>query len=245
METEKGRQSLRVVGPARRETQIELSVTDCYRLGVKPVLRMSGDTSGTPGCTLVNGDRRVAVDRGVIVAARHLHMSPAEATSFGLKDGDVVEMRVEGPRATTIGNLVVRSGPAHSLEAHIDKDEANACGVADGALCRLVLPAGRAKVASSFAASPPAEVPAPAGPAAAEPALRTYVPKAAAGAAPAAAETALMDISGERRRLLSEDDVLLAVRNGHTVIRHAPDAIITPLARDAASTHGVTLTETN
>jgi hypothetical protein len=152
---------------------------------------------------------------------------------------------VEGPRATTIGNLVVRSGPAHSLEAHIDRTKPTPAALRTARCAASYCRRDGRSLPPSFAASPPAEVPAPAGPAAAEPALQTYVPKAAAGAAPAVAETSLMDISGERRRLLTEDDVLLAVRNGHTVIRHAPDAIITPLARDAASARGVTLTETN
>ena len=259
MECEKGKISLRVVGPARKETQIELSYTDCYKLGVKPVLRMSGDTAGSPGCVLTNGERRVNVERGVIVAARHLHMSPAEAEGFGLRDGDVVSLQVEGPRATVLENLVVRSGEAHSLEAHIDKDEANACGLADGQLCRILYAAklrgaanGRAEQRPPVSAPQSATPPAPA----AQP-LYTYVPKAApqpapqaapnvaaiAPATPPATKTTLLDLSLEPRRFISEEDVLTAARDGHKLIRYAPDAILTPLARDAASARGIELIE--
>ncbi len=243
MEGPKGKLTLRVVGPARKETQIELSTTDCYKVGIKPVLRMSGDTVNTPGCALVNGDKRITIDHGVVVAARHLHMSPAEATGYGLKDGDVVALQVEGPRATVLENLVVRSGEAHSLEAHIDKDEANACMVKDGQLCRILC------APKAVSAPPPAAVT----PAASAPELKTYVPKAAPKP-PAAPEpvtytpqkpieikTTMLDLSLEPHRFLSEDDVLAAVRDGYKLIRLGKDAIVTPLARDAAAAKGIEL----
>lgn len=248
IECEKGSISLRVVGPARDETQVELSMTDCYKLGVKPVLRMSGDTAGTPGCTLVNGQSRVTVSHGVIVAARHLHLSPGEAEGYGLRDGDTVALQVEGPRAAILENIVVRSGEAHSLEAHIDKDEANACGLTDGQLCRIVVTGPAARPASpTEARRPSAEN--------AGDTLHTYAPAQAKRSAtqgtateavpqkPPETKTLMLDLSGEPRRLLTEEDVLTAVRNGQSLIRHAPDAIITPLARDAASARKVELIE--
>ena len=268
---EKGSTSLRVVGPVRKETQIELSYTDCAKLGVKPVLRMSGDTAGTPGCTLSNGERRVTLDHGVIVAARHLHMSPTEAAAYGLKDGDTVALVVEGERAATLDNVVVRSGEAHSLEAHIDKDEANACGVADGQLCRIVL-RGEPKAATGTSANvssnattvaqtamptnaptsaPPAKPmqpalqtftpapnPAPADPTAQAAKLQTYIPQKTPEI-----KTAMLDLSGEPRCYVSEEDVLNADRLKYKLIRHAADAIITPLARDAAASKGIALIE--
>ncbi|NLI22756.1 MAG: phosphate propanoyltransferase [Clostridiales bacterium] len=251
LQCEKGSLSLRVVGPARKETQIELSYTDCYKLGVPPVLRMSGDTTGSPGCTLVNGECRVALDHGVIIAARHLHMSPAEAEGFGLRDGDVVALQVDGPRATVLENLVVRSGEAHSLEAHIDKDEANACGLRDGQLCRILC------VPRAAAAAPkPATVPQPISAPGSSSALKTFVPAAkpatptqatpVGATAPARApevKTTMLDLSAEPRRFISEEDVLAAARAGHKLIRYAGDAILTPLARDAASAKGIELIE--
>ena len=120
IETEKGKIALRVVGPARKETQIELSFTDAVKLGLKPPIRMSGDLESSPGCTLTNGDRRVTIPRGVIVAERHLHLAPDEAEAFGVKDGDVVSLVVEGPRPGTLDGVIVRSGKGHLMEAHID-----------------------------------------------------------------------------------------------------------------------------
>ena len=251
MECEKGKISLRVVGPARKETQIELSYTDCFKLGVTPMLRMSGETAGTPGCTLSNGDRRVTIDHGVIVAARHLHMSPAEAAGFGLKDGDVVALEVEGPRSTVLHNVAVRSGDAHSLEAHIDKDEANACGVADGQLCRIRLAGAPAQPAAKPAPTPAA--PKTAAPAAPE--LTTYVPGVKPTSAPTPElttyapvkgpdiKTTMLDLSTEPRRLIAETDVIAAAQAGHKLIRYGKDAILTPLARDAAAARGIELIE--
>lgn len=231
LETEKGKTMLRVVGPARKETQIELSFTDCAKLGLKPPVRMSGELEGSPGCTLSNGDRRITIPRGVIIAARHLHLSPEEAVDFGLKDGDIVSLRVEGQRAITLENVLVRSGKGHLMEAHIDKDEANACGLKDGQLCRVII-----------------EGAAPAAPgnqrlAAAMSGLLTYsapAPAPAAAPAPAKRET-LLDVSGERRKLITEDDVRTAALNGYKIIRHGKDAILTPLARDTAYEKGVEL----
>ena len=214
MECPKGSTTLRVVGPARKETQIELSYTDCFKLGVKPVLRMSGDTAGTPGCVLRNGDRQVVIDRGVIVAARHLHMAPAEAAAYGLKDGDVVALAVEGPRATTLDNLVVRSGEAHSLEAHIDKDEANACALEDGQLCRIVL-RGEAKpvdVAPKPAAAPN------------QPMAQTYVPTAASPAQVSELKTYVPQNTPEIKTTmldLSAEAALLHLRRGRASGRAA------------------------
>ena len=244
IETGKGSLSLRVVGPARNETQVELTFADCFRLGVVPVLRISGETKGTPGCTLVNGGRRISIDHGVIVAARHLHMSPAEALGFGLRDGDVVALQVEGPRAAVLENVVVRTGDAHSLEVHIDKEEANTCGLEDGRLCRILV----APRAGNYAPPPtpslmtiaPREAAAPK----TAPALKTYVPQAQTATPPAnlpRARTTLMDLSAEQRRFLSEEDVLSAVSAGYRMIRCAKDVIITPLARDAAASKGVEL----
>ena len=256
MVCKKGETTLRVVGPARKETQIELSYTDCFKLGVNPVLRMSGDTAGTPGCTLSNGDRRITIDHGVVVAARHLHMAPDEAAGYGLKDGDVVALRVEGPRATVLENLVVRSGPAHRLEAHIDKDEANACGVADGQLCRILCAHEAGATGSPHAPKLSSMLPGVPIQATAASALHTYTPGTApAQAAPTPAtyvppkpvevKTTMLDLSPEARRLITEEDVLAAVKAGHQIIRYGKDAIITPLARDAAYARNIELVQLN
>ena len=221
IETEKGKMALRVVGPARKETQIELSFTDAVKLGLKPPIRMSGDLESSPGCTLTNGDRRVTIPRGVIVAARHLHLAPDEAEAFGVKDGDVVSLVVEGPRPGTLDGIIVRSGKGHLMEAHIDKDEANACALSDGQLCRVIRkedgPAVSNRGDICASAPPPSALP------------------------PAPKRQTMLDVSAESRRLITEDDVRTAAREGYKIIRYAPDAILTPLARDAASERGVEL----
>lgn len=208
IETRKGKLALRVVGPARKETQVELSFTDAAKLGLSPPVRMSGDLGGSPGCTLCNGNARIDVPRGVIVAARHLHLAPDEARAFGVKDGEAVSLRVEGQRAATLENVIVRSGEGHRMEAHIDKDEANACGLADGQLCR-VLREGALNAARAGSAALPAQPAAP-------------------------KKETMLDLSKEPRRLITEDDVRAAAGDGYKIIRHAGDAIITPLARDMA-----------
>ena len=234
METPKGALKLRVVGPVRRETQIELNRSDCFRMGVEPMVRMSGDTAGTPGCTLVNGERRAVLDHGVIVSARHLHMAAHEAEGFGLSNGDTVAIRVEGARAVVLENVAVRCGDGHSLEAHIDLDEANACALTDGQLCRIeMLPKKQT----------PRPAPAPSVSANAKPAaqLNTYVPQTQAKPEK---QDLILDLTGEPRRFIGEDEVLGAYERGQKFIRHAADAVITPLARDAASAKGIEWTVT-
>ena len=142
LETPKGRMTLRVVGPVRKESQVELSLTDARQMGLSLPIRLSGDLEGSPGCRLTNGGRQADLPRGVIAAARHLHMSPAEAAAYGLKDGQEVSLRPEGPRGAVMEHVIVRSGSGHVLEAHIDTDEANACGIRSGQLCRLIRPGG-------------------------------------------------------------------------------------------------------
>ena len=241
IETEKGKMTLRVVGPARKETQVELSITDSVKLGLKPPIRMSGELAGSPGCTLANGDRRITLSQGVIVAARHLHMSPDDAQAFGVKDGDVVSLKVEGPRPALLENVLVRSGDAHLLEAHIDTDEANACALSDGQLCRVIRKEGEWACAAGTAGFAAALGGMLTGQSAA-PALQT----AAFQPAPAAPKAApkrdtMLDLSKEARYLLTEDDVRTAALNGYKIIRYASDAILTPLARDTASEKGIQL----
>ena len=135
----KGRiEGVRVLGPERPETQVEVSLTDTYKLGIKPTVKMSGDVAGTPGCRLVGPTGEAELLKGVIAAARHLHMSEEEAALFGLKSGDIVSAKKTGVRETTFGNIPVRSGKGHSLELHLDTDEANAAGIKNGDLLELI-----------------------------------------------------------------------------------------------------------
>ena len=237
IETPKGKMKLRVVGPERKQTQIELSRTDAFKLGLKPPLRMSGKLEGSPGCVITNGDRRIEIRQGVIIAARHLHLSPDEAAAYGLADGDVVSLKFEGERGGILDNVIVRSGEGHRLEAHIDTDEANAFFLRDGQLCRVIgpggPPAGGAKLTGTLgAALSPQRTNAPA----AVPSLQVMPP-------PEKKKETMLDLSREPRRLITEDDVRQAAITGYKIIRYAKDAIWTPLARDTAYEKGIETAE--
>ncbi len=128
---------VRVLGPARKETQIEVSVTDAIKLGFKQVVRMSG-AAETPGAKLAGPRGSVDLPQGVIIAARHMHISKEEAAAYGLKDGQIVSVKKGGTRETIFGNVVVRSGDGHSLEVHLDTDEANAALLTNGDLLEII-----------------------------------------------------------------------------------------------------------
>ena len=123
---------VRVLGPVRRETQIEISRTEEFRLGIDAPIRMSGDLEGTPGVTLEGPGGRVTLECGVICAMRHIHMSPQEAMEFAVRDRDVVRVRTAGRRSLTFGDVVVRVSPDFRLDMHIDTDEANAAELGTG-----------------------------------------------------------------------------------------------------------------
>ena len=131
-------EGIRVLGPERKQTQVEVSVTDAYKLGIRGEVRMSGDLSGTPGAILVNGTRRAELREGVIVSARHLHLSAEQAAGYGLKDGDIVRLKRNGKRAVVFEAVAVRSGQGHEMEAHVDMDEANAAGLKNGDLLEII-----------------------------------------------------------------------------------------------------------
>ena len=132
-----------------------------------------------------------------MVAARHLHLSNAQAQAYGLNDGDVVSLHAEGQRGAVYHNIHVRAGEGHFLEAHIDKDEANGAEISDGALCRIQKQAN--KMADNL--------------------LR---------------KGAFVARGKKERQLISEDHVKAARDEGQTILIHDNDAIITPLAKDAA-----------
>lgn len=129
---------VRVLGPERSATQIEIAMTDSFALGIKPPVRMSGKTAGTPGCTLIGPNGSVEVAEGVIVAARHLHVSAEQAQMYGLTDGQSVSLRSGGERSVVFENVIVRAGKGHELEVHLDTDEANAAAMAGSPLMEVI-----------------------------------------------------------------------------------------------------------
>ncbi|HWR39147.1 MAG TPA: phosphate propanoyltransferase [Patescibacteria group bacterium] len=132
---------VRVLGPVRSKTQIELSRTDGFILGIKPPVRDSGDTKGTPGVVVVGTAGAVTLTEGVICSARHLHMNPAEAAARGLQDGQRVAVESDGCRGVVFKEVLVRVKPDFVLELHLDTDEANAAGLKNGDLVTLAAPA--------------------------------------------------------------------------------------------------------
>ncbi len=131
-------EKVRILGPVRPETQIEISMTDSYKLGVKGVVKNSGDISGTPGCVVIGPKGTVILDKGVIVAARHVHMSTSEASQMGLKALDLVSLKTSGSRSVTFNNVLVRVSDKFALDFHIDTDEANGAGLRNGDMVEIV-----------------------------------------------------------------------------------------------------------
>jgi len=135
----KGRMDkVRVLGPVRKETQVEVSKTDSYILGIRPPVRISGDIKGSSGMRIIGPKGEIDLKEGVIIAQRHIHMSPNEARSFGVKDGDIVKVKIPGERALIFDNVMIRSGSTHRLDFHIDIDEANAAGLSQGDLVEII-----------------------------------------------------------------------------------------------------------
>lgn len=134
----KGRiERVRVLGPVRKESQVEIAMTEQFKLGVGAPIRESGDLNGTPGCTLEGPAGSVALTKGVICALRHVHMAPEDALRFGLRDKYMVRVRVEGDRELVFGDVLVRVSPNFRLAMHIDTDEGNAANVKTGATAHI------------------------------------------------------------------------------------------------------------
>ena len=117
-----------VLGPERAEAQVEISLTDGKLLGIVPPVRLSGNVAGTPGITLRGPMGEVKLSQGVMAAQRHIHLNPKQAQSFGVKDQQVVRFQTLTNRPVVFENVVVRVHPEYEAAAHLDYDEANACG---------------------------------------------------------------------------------------------------------------------
>ncbi|ABW18904.1 phosphate propanoyltransferase [Alkaliphilus oremlandii] len=130
---------VRVLGPARNKTQIEVSIADSFILGVQPPVRDSGDLAGSPGVKIIGPKGEVELPEGVIVAARHIHMHTSDAENFGVVDKQRVHVRTKGERAVVFENVLVRAHETYALEMHVDVDEGNAAGLKNGDLVELVI----------------------------------------------------------------------------------------------------------
>ncbi len=131
-------ENVRILGPVRSRTQIEVSRTDAIYLGIDPPVRQSGDLKGSSPITLVGPKGTLVLQEGCIVANRHIHMSPSDAERFGLEDNDLVQVEVLGEKGLIFNNVQVRVKDNFRLEMHLDTDDANASGITTGALARIL-----------------------------------------------------------------------------------------------------------
>ena len=131
-------ENVAVLGPERKDGQVELSMTDARVLGIAAPVRLSGDIANTPGATLVGDQGTVTLDTGVLIAKRHIHMTPEDASAMQVKDKQVVRLQTYTHRPLVFDDVVVRVSPDFQTRVHLDYDEANACGFVNGDLGRIL-----------------------------------------------------------------------------------------------------------
>jgi putative phosphotransacetylase len=129
---------IRVLGPTRKESQIELSMTDARQIGLSLPVRESGKLDGSPGVKLVGPAGELDLAKGAIVALRHIHLSPAQAAEAGVKDTEMVDVKTFGTRPVVFQNVLIRSGDAHTREFHVDTDEGNAAGIKNDEFVEII-----------------------------------------------------------------------------------------------------------
>jgi len=129
---------VRILGPVRKETQVEISMSDAFKLGIKAPVKESGKLEGTPGVTIIGPKGTIEKDKGVIVAGRHIHMPKFIADIKGYKDGDMVKVETSGERKALLQNVLIRVGSNVVKEIHLDMDEANASGASNGAFVKII-----------------------------------------------------------------------------------------------------------
>ena len=131
-------ENVAVLGPERKEAQVEISLTDGRTLGIAPPVQPSGKVAGSPGCILVGPKGQVGLQQGVIAAQRHIHMTPEDAAQMKVKDKQIVKLQVYSARPLIFEDVQVRVSPDFATFAHLDYDEANACGFREGNLGRIL-----------------------------------------------------------------------------------------------------------
>ncbi|MDW2800238.1 phosphate propanoyltransferase [Clostridium boliviensis] len=131
-------EKVRILGPVRKQTQVEILAADCFKLGRNTTPKMSGELAGTPGITLVGPKGTVETKEGFIIAQRHIHMSPADALKFGVHDGETVKIETEGIRGGIFNNVAIRVTETSALECHLDTEEANAMGLSGSSKVTIV-----------------------------------------------------------------------------------------------------------
>lgn len=139
IKTEKNEiKNVRILGPVRKYNQVEISKTDSYTLGLKPPVRNSGDLENSETITLIGPNGEVTLENSVIIATRHIHLSPADLETYGLTDGQMVSVKVSGEKGGILENVHIKSDPTYLLELHIDTDDANAFLLSNGATVEVI-----------------------------------------------------------------------------------------------------------
>ena len=131
-------ENVRVLGPVRKQTQVEISATDAVRLGVSAPVRESGKVDGSAPIAVVGPKGAIYLEEGCIIAMRHIHMSPRDAAAAGVHDGDIVSVKADNERGTIFNHVKIRVDDSFTLEMHIDTDEANAAKIATGDTVRII-----------------------------------------------------------------------------------------------------------
>lgn len=204
-------QNVAVLGPPRGHTQVEISANDARELGLKAPVALSGDLSHAADMLIASSEAFLMAEKSLIIARNHLHMSPAEAAAAGVKDGDLVDIRMQTDRPLTFNEVVVRAGDAHKMALHIDFDEANACGFKNGC---------KAYIVGKSCALPVCPAP-------------SAAPKAAPKCEKSACE---FRFDG---RFFSEVKAREVIAAGTGVLSVNPGTVISPLARDLLNSHGI------
>lgn len=131
-------EKVRILGPLRPDTQVEISMTDSFKLGVKPFVRDSGDVTGTPGINIAGPVGTARLDKGVIIARRHIHVRTDEARAAGLKDKELVNVLIKSARPLIFSDVLVRVSDKFATELHLDTDEGNSSAVKNGDFCQII-----------------------------------------------------------------------------------------------------------
>ena len=129
---------VRIIGPARPVDQVEISMTDARTLGIDAPICESGKLAGSASCRIIGPEGEIEIKEGVIVALRHIHLSVEEAIEAGVKDQDLVDVQTYGSRPLLFQDVLIRSGPTHAREFHLDTDEANAAGISSGDCVKII-----------------------------------------------------------------------------------------------------------
>lgn len=130
---------IRILGPIRSKTQLEISKTDCFALGIDAPVRMSGDIEGTPGIEVTGPHGQITLTEGVIIAARHVHLHPKTASLWGVNHMDKIAVKSTGTRTAILENVICRVSEQYVDELHVDTDEANAAGIRNGDIVKVML----------------------------------------------------------------------------------------------------------